>query len=557
MLYPIVNLCSRDTHSGFIFIFGFLACLVSIYSKDVSATALDLLDSSSKVNESLIFAVHRHVDRRYTVVAYVGTPGQQQRLHVDISQPYVWIVSGRSYTDCNKINARCESRNIYYPGASVSYEMVAQNQEYQMELLEKANISAEADIDTLAVPSMGGTNLSMSKIAFFESEYSSAESGLLGLGLERQLGIGNNKLNFGVSMSLLQQLKDTNVINSLSYSLWLGNDTTTLNDTLVDKENVGHLLLGLVDQRYYVGDLYQYDMLPMQANDTLKVSKDYLIVPLTSAFIISSDGSSLSLMEKKHVEPVVLDSNQPDTFLPVDMMLKIAVEANALYIKDETRWYVDCDVANCNASLSFEFGNNNVIKVPFSYFISNSSRNNSSFYNGTKTCYLNLYPNLSTGFTVLGASFLRKVYLAVDLEGKTLAMAQARSLDDLTTSNVSLINSGSIPFASSANLGFSTPIILTISSVISNLSSVASMFATSTEIDQSTFTTRSFYSTSNKPFLSSKAETLSSTNWINAGFMSRGSTKFAVQDASIMSLGFTINFIITAFTLLIIYSIIA
>lgn len=445
-------------------ILGVLPCILSS-SDTVSKT------DSVLPNAFPTLAVGKDTTGLYYVNTTLGTPGQEQMLRVDIAQPYLWVLSGSEYAQCNRLDSGCLTGSLYYVRQSTTSMNLTEDRVYDMQFMDYISINGTAVMDTLNLTSvidnslgknilenltnstvhwdLDGDTLSMTNVSFINVDYSgSITQGALGLGGRITApGEDINSDGFDGSFFFLEQLVANNVIDSSSYSLWLGQDVGQEDDEDENytEENCGKLVLGAVDPGLYTGDFVKFDTIPFHDVDTGATSFGYPIVPLTKVSVKASSGQTLNVTSPDFAEPVLLDTRYLYSFLPLKLIIQIAIQTNAYYVESLDRWLVSCSIGDLNASMIFEF-NGLSIDVPIKDFLSNSydSVSNSTlhFSNGNPACYLRMYPNYATGFSVLGAAFVKNVYIAADLEGNAIALAQAAmasnsALEETTVSSVS------------------------------------------------------------------------------------------------------------------------
>lgn len=272
---------------------------------------------------------------------------------------------------------------------------------------------------------------------------------------------------------LLDTLKSLDFIDAASYSLILGSNSSA------DYSN-GYLLPGVVDQSFYEGDFYQYDI-PSYTGlyDDLDNSVIFPAVELDDVRIKNQDTQqSVTVKTDTGAIPIVIDSQGFYTYLPLNVLINVAIQLNAVYNPDLARWIVECDsVRDTNAYMEFVFGNL-TIPIELEEFLLEAYTNESvlTFANGKQACFLSLLPASMLGYSCLGISFLERVYMAVDNEGGKIAFANRNSDLDLqgdagsdqgpsdwsfSSSNITshstvdktiaYIQSGSIPFATVYN----------------------------------------------------------------------------------------------------------
>lgn len=333
--------------------------------------------------------------------------------------------------------------------------------------------------DSLSLLNQENEFLNLANFSFLLVNNSSLISGGVGLMLHPS-GSG-----------LLDTLKSLDLIDAASYSVILGNNNSA-------EYSYGFLFAGVIDQSYYEGDLYQFDIPPYTGlYDDLGNSVIFPAVELDDIRVKNGDTQqSVTVNTDSGAIPVVIDSSSHFSYLPLNVLINVAIQLNAVYNPQLARWIVECDsVRGVNAYMEFVFGNL-TIPVGLDNFILEAYSNESflTFANGKQACFLSLLPSSMLGYSCLGIQFLEQVYMAVDNEGGKIALANRNSdLDDLdfpgdgeveeepgngpfTSSNITshstvdktiaFIQSGTIPFATVYNqsalstLTFSSPQIL-------------------------------------------------------------------------------------------------
>ncbi|CDO96367.1 unnamed protein product [Kluyveromyces dobzhanskii CBS 2104] len=457
----------------------------------------------------------------YYVNSTFGSPGQEQRLRVDLSQPYMWVVSGEIYPECNKLGSGCLSGSLYYPLQSTTSEQLSDAEYVRLEFLDLISINGSKYNDnmnftTLSLENNGTTVndtnvlwdakkgwLSVNDTSFIVAN----ETGTLihgALGLSGQINTPASdpvsSLNFDDSYYFLKQLKNAGVIETSSYSLWVNNATVNDTESKFIDDDAGRLLLGGVDPKYYTGDLISFSTIPFKDEDSGYLSTGYPIVPMSKISISNSDQQAVNLTDSDFLQPVFLHSRYLYSYLPLSLIIQVSIQTNAVYVESLDRWLVACDIGDMGSNVVFEFGNLN-ITVPTADFLGTtySVLSNSSlhFVNGKEACYLKMYPNYATSFSVLGQSFIKNAYIAHDLENGNIALAQAASPDEVESASgkksAKKFESSTIPYAVTNNITNS----LTMSNSMTTISSdLLNKYTATIASDGEIFTGRSFYDTS-------------------------------------------------------------
>ncbi len=387
----------------------------------------------------------------------MGTPPQELSLRIDIAQPYVWTRSRQSLPVCangqtSNSTVECDSGiGAFNQSASSSY--YDENNWQRLTSLDYVWVNGTMSQDTLAFDQDSNVdinetetknNLTINEINFINSNDSRVPMG--GLGLSSKFDDSNNDYN----TNFLDILKDQQVINSSSFSLYHKDDSSA------------DLMLGGVNQDYYVGDFVVFDKQPYWDNRENKLVNDYPILPLSSLMVSNARGQTAYISTSNNTEPVLIDTRSSYNYLPYSMVVALAVQLNAFYSNDIDVWLLKCSITNLNATIGFQFGNVTV-NVPIDEMINpaytSSGNETLVFDDGEEACLLLVTPNYYFGYSVLGSPFFKSAYIAVDNEANKIAIAQAakgnhtREQSSTTTDfAASAISSGHIPFASPNNI---------------------------------------------------------------------------------------------------------
>lgn len=423
--------------------------------------------------------------------ANVNVGGEDLELRLDITQPEIWVM-GDNFYRCDQI-ASFYSHEIAAYGTDIPKLVsedplflataCAENGVYTTETknMPSATIPGLTNGQTYTVPNLD----SIEAIGKFETDNIT-----FALGNNQELELGNfsfvsvdetNLWTGGLGLAgnptgsgLLDSLVDRGIIKSASYSLWFSE---------LDESGNGmcEVLLGAVDKNYFEGDFYSFNMIPYaggRSDDYTDQLARGLRLPtllLTDIQVKNQNSKDqISLLSDKQSIPVLLESRTMYSYLPIEALINLAIQLDAVYNSDVDEWIVECDkLYDVNALLVFSFGNLD-IDLPLSEFISNATYNSQdlTFSNGKQACYLMVLPCSEQGFSSLGLPFLRKAYIALDNEGQRIAIAKAKSLNveasdysasqspsafptshppNVTGSDISFISSGRIPFATHNN----------------------------------------------------------------------------------------------------------
>jgi len=425
--------------------------------------------SSSDDNLSPFPTIHAVSDEGlvyYTNIS-LGSPPQDLQLRIDVANSYVWVRSRESLPTCENnetstVNSQCETgTGAFNVSDSSSYHDF--NDWQRLMTLDYIWINGTVSEDSMSLLDISGgselnhnNNITIDDFDLIVSNESRVVMGGLGLA-----GKTNDQLDNYDNINFLDMLKQNNVINSSSYSLYHKDNLTA------------DLVLGGINQDYYTGDFVKFNQVPYLNSQTNQLEYNYPILPLTSLKVSSSDGRTAYISTSNDTEPVLIDTRSSYNYLPYSMVVALAVQLNAFYSDDIDVWLLKCSVGNLNATVGFQFGNV-TIEVPISEMItpakssSGGDNGNLVFDDGDEACLLLVTPNYYFGYSVLGSPFFKSAYIAVDHESNQIAIAQAAkvphkgssssSTTTLSNSSSTLdfaksqISSGYIPFAVTNNL---------------------------------------------------------------------------------------------------------
>lgn len=457
----------------------------------------------------------------YYVNASFGTPAQRQRLLIDISKAYSWVISGASDLQCNQLNSGCVGSGLYYPAESTSSVNVFgdTNEQFNILFVDGTTINGTifmdnwnfTDMESVKVRSLNrsltympvnsdvvltNASLTLKNTSFINVDSKGQENGVLGL------ANGVQPLNDHILYStmnsplpVLQKLREANLINSISYSLWLGNRTYPHhieNDTAPPTNSyAGKLLFGGVDPSLYVGSFYQFKMIPYVDSTSNISTSGFPIIPMGPVYMSAKNGRKLNMTSEEYLEPVLLDSSLQGIYLPVPAIIQIAIQLGATYVPSLDGWLVPCDIATTGAHLDFTF-DGMPIQVPIRDLLARTIDSTTStemhFADGSTACSLKLSSNDNIGFNVLGTAFLKNAYVAVNMEGSLVGLAKARNVTKagmnvtttinmnepvstqyVTTMSVKMMSSGYIPYATHRSEGSGTNLSIYVTSTATGI----------------------------------------------------------------------------------------
>ena len=483
----------------------------------------------------------RHV--LYFVNASFGDPPQMQVLSIDITQPFTWVLSEAGFHSVGGAFGSSvwqHPSSLYDANDSSSALVLNGGEGYQIQFVEGMWVNGTAVCDRVNFTNINIVNdyhqlientdesalingvsitkgyLSLLNMSFIDANSSSyPKTAILGLGSGATI-LNQHADGLDASFYFLRYLKSAEIIEAESYSLWLYNDTMGAlgpgNDTDTSAR-VGVLLLGAVNPALYMGPLYEFSMIPYLDPISNVAVKGYPIFPMGAIYVRSRTGQRLNMTSENFWEPVLLDSTSNASYLPQEAIIQIAIQLGATYVEALDRWLVPCEVGSLDASLEFTFDGLSInVPVEDILITARDMHTNATlhFANNVEACYLMLFPSAELGFNLLGRSFLRNTYLVMDLEGESLAIAQAdnaffadpypypSSSSSSTTvkgkatlvgvntvptqPTIAAIRPGKIPYATFRNVSHTT-LILNPTRTASLLSSLANPFTVTIDSD--------------------------------------------------------------------------
>ncbi|KAI5959802.1 YPS7 [Candida pseudojiufengensis] len=373
-------------------------------------------------------------------------------LRLDLIQPNIWVMNYKNFEPCSELYSKlnsyaseystyssipasittasfltenCAKRGMYQsktedivePSSDVSVE---NNEPYLIPYMNQIKAMGEFVTDDFNFNLTNGYNYEINDFTFLNVNDTNMYVGGLGLA-------GNSK-----GSSFLQKLVDQGIIKSQSYSLWFNNITN-------NNDSIAQLIPGIVNKKYYIGNLYSFDMIPHQGvrynSSYQNINQDLseLILPIINIDDIKVEridtGQSLSIKSITGSLPVLLDSRIIYSYLPIEIIVNLAIQTNAYYSSEASRWLVNCDLLTNgnNSTLDFQISSHLLIKIPFRDLLVDAiyQGNLLHFEDGSKACYLTVLPTDDSGFNSLGLPFLKHIYLVVDNDFKKIGIAES------------------------------------------------------------------------------------------------------------------------------------
>lgn len=323
----------------------------------------------------------------YTTELKIGSKKKKVKVIVDTGSSDLWVPSPE--TKCLD-GSKCRSEGTYSLDKSKTAKKL--NDEFNIEYADDTTVSGTYVEDTVRIGKK-----TVSNQRFVVADKSSAKMGVLGIGLKDDEETKDNSTydNF------VYNLKKQGIIGKAGYSLYLP-----------DKEKKsGQILFGGIDEDKYSGNLTKF-----------KVSGDKLTVPLQS---ISFSGKDF-----KNDTDAIIDSGSKFTYLPRNVIEGISDSLNGSYSDKLGVYVVDCkNRGKKRGYVTFNFDKDTSIVAPLNHFVDRLKKIKDHVPEHEKNhCGLTILRSSSDhdGDARLGDNFLRSAYVSIDLEDKTVGLAQVK-----------------------------------------------------------------------------------------------------------------------------------
>lgn len=440
--------------------------------------------------------------------APVTVASQSLNLRLDLLQNNLWVLNGNDIQNCSHVFSWLDSVESQFPSSSDSDELPASvttaseytalycvdagafttDSEY-MDNIPEATADGMANFEPLRIPYINSINASgevltgnvtlvsgdRHKVQLPDFLFVNVNSSNVYVG---GFGLSHNGLTGGVMDLLVSQ----DLIAANGYSLFFGKFSDS-------GKGFAQVLPGVVNQKYYVGDMMAFDVLArLGARFERGTGLDYenelvdlMIIPSAELddLVIENPntGNTLSLKPNEDKLAIVFDTRTIFNMVPLDVIVSLAIQTNAYFNEEVNRWIVECDtIRQTGARINFKIHGLDV-RVPIEDLLINATsfgeETQLTFSGGAPACYLTFLPTVNN-YATLGLSFLKSVYLAVDNEGGKIGMATSNRQLDIkeddylpmtrnlegdeeeqrnysSVSSIDTISSGGIPFATTLN----------------------------------------------------------------------------------------------------------
>jgi candidapepsin len=313
----------------------------------------------------------------YSADITIGTPAQEFTVLVDTGSSDLWVYSRNDTQDC--ANNACQATGQYDSSASSSYKFVSNDFSIQY---VSGSAAGNWVTDTITV---GGA--SVPDFQFASAVDAPGGVGVFGIGLASGEAAKVKYDNFPV------MLQKSGIISRNVYSLYLDSiDAAT-----------GSVLFGAVDSSKYSGSL---ETLPLTSPNAFQVAYGDISVNGQS---VSSGGNA------------ILDSGTSFSYIPEAAFAGLQKKLKLGTLEPNTQLYtIDCNAASFN--VDFKFGSS-TISVPSSQLIMPLK----NFGLNSNQCVFGIVSTkYSSGYVLLGDTFLRSAYVVYDLDNKLVGIAPAK-----------------------------------------------------------------------------------------------------------------------------------
>lgn len=366
---------------------------------------------------------------------------------------------------------------------------------------------------------IGNTNVT--NLSFAVCDEADNSMGILGIGLSglETTYSGSTSSNSGPYKyeNLPIKLKNEGIIDLVSYSIYL-NDTSS---------NTADILFGAVDHNRYTGNLVALPIVNILSSKGYNsaIQLDITINSLTLINNSTSTGATIG----SGAAAALLDTGTTLTYLPSDVLNGILNNLDAKYSSSAGYYIMTCSDAD-NYSLDFDF-QGQVISIGLSSFLISlvTTTGSSSSY-----CMVGLQSSGDSTFT-LGDSFLRNVYMVVDLENLEVGLATA-NYDSGESEDIEVMSTG-IPNAvtpvNSMTWGASSSTALYVQSGVSMTAMGSKTSSASFQSKNASTATKKTTSSTSSSTSSSVTVTSSSENTSSDSTSSASSSSSSVSVSSI------------------------
>ncbi|GAB1734536.1 hypothetical protein NU195Hw_g8988t1 [Hortaea werneckii] len=352
----------------------------------------------------------------------VGTPPQHQVVILDTGSSDLYFDSSHAAT-CQTTGQYSCRGGTFSPDDSNTYHVVDPSPAFNTSFGDGSTAVGPFGSDTVGIGDVRIDNVQFG-VAQEVNATTGYAVGLMGL------GYSYNEATQYIYPNMPEVLRDTGIINSRLYSIYL-NDLSSIS---------GSILFGGIDTTKFTGPLTTLDILPSPISGGIS----QFITTVTSLSLTTNDGQTTSLFTGGTNSPTAYESTNPA--LPV--LLDTGSAAWSLpqsyyetYIAPVVP-YIDsyglcaCTHRQSNTTFTLTFGEKIAIDVPISELIvpiyNSTTRQPIPYSESEDACAFLIVPAEPTGqgFQTLGDAVLRSLYVVFDLDNGQVSLAQAATNND-------------------------------------------------------------------------------------------------------------------------------
>ncbi|KAI7205546.1 hypothetical protein KC316_g187 [Hortaea werneckii] len=356
----------------------------------------------------------------------VGTPPQPQVVILDSGSSDLYFDSAHAAT-CQTTGEYSCRGGTFSPDDSSTYHVVDPSPAFNTSFGDGSTAEGPFGEDTVGIGDVRIENVQFG-VAQEVNATTGYAIGLMGL------GYSYNEATQYIYPNMPEVLRDTGVINSRLYSVYL-NDLSDISGTI---------LFGGIDTSKYTGELTTLDILP----DAISGGISQFITTVTDLSLTSNGqttdlftGGSNSIAAYESTDsalPVLLDTGSAAWSMPQSYYREY-IAPSFPYI--DSYGLCACSHRQDQTTLHLTFGASISIQVPMSDIIvpiyNSTTREPVPYSESEDACAFLIVPAEPTGygFQTLGDAILRSLYVVFDLDNGQLSLAQAATDNDAGSSS--------------------------------------------------------------------------------------------------------------------------
>ncbi|KAL8724170.1 MAG: hypothetical protein Q9181_006947 [Wetmoreana brouardii] len=375
-------------------------------------------------------------DLQYLANISIGTPPQPFIVQIDTGSSDLWIPSYQS--DLCQLGD-CSQTGEFDDASSSSFS--SSNDDFKISYGDGSRYLGYLVSDTVSIGEASLEN-AVFGLVFRSADVPGDEDGVSTNGV---WGISFENSEAGAVIDgdrpytgIVGLMKKEGLISRMAYSLWL-NDPGTTGKISKGNAAAGSILFGGVDSNKFDPPLIGLPIVPQSG------SRQVVAMNVEFTSLTVNAGGKTSVLQDDVVRSAILDSGTTGTILPLDLAKVFLDYFGAVTDPVIPQPLVACSLANADAQFVYQFGGTSgpKISVPVADLISPHIEG-LQFKDGSDACILGVI-GADIDFLLLGDTFLRSAYVVYDLEGKQIALAQAKLNVSASDANVQEITGDTIP----------------------------------------------------------------------------------------------------------------